>query len=338
MRGPDGGWLIKPGPYGEASCLAEIRADGVVDCLVPPGVPLRPLERGSDLIHWRFAQWKNDALLTPPVTVPLQQVLGLARSQREWVLEIARAWEARSLAVGYAALERVAVALQLAEGDDESDACVARAVVSSAWILPKTHSASAFAASVANCEKDAAIRSVRAAVDGSPTVEVLCGDLATTREALGKRAVNDALVALLHGRSRSHSWRYTRWIHSPEPTEELHQLIAGAAERAYDAERLAEMIDLIRWEWPRTDNALAEIVFYRAHSARWTMTEDLRLTLANPYLRPVRAALRHQQPRINRIKQTAGPHLRRIKHAVFDHISHRDLGAHGPSEWEDALL
>jgi hypothetical protein len=86
------GWQIGPGPVG-GNVLGR-QAGDAWEIIAPPGLGVEKPERLGEMAHWRFAVMSGGQLATK-LTMGLDEVMGLAPDQEDWVFSV----EVEALAV-----------------------------------------------------------------------------------------------------------------------------------------------------------------------------------------------------------------------------------------------
>lgn len=286
------GWLVRPGPHGHGTCLVDYTNDGFVELLAPPGVPLEQPEPLSRLLSWRLARWADGELVGEPVAIGFANALELAPSLREWIVDYAEQREWRHAHAGRPDAESVEQVLssRTAARDPRDELAVELA-------LDRTGDGSTFSRYVARCDDRAPVKQVARLANTAGDLSQFRAGLAETAAASGPQAVRTGLIAVLHARARSHSWRCTKLL-GPVHVEaelaeaQLAELISGEIDAAESGRELYARLDLLRAEWPHVDETLAAILFTRTQARRWQWTKKPRRFLAKPGWRPIRAFLR----------------------------------------------
>jgi hypothetical protein len=299
-------WLLEPAPYGQGWCLVSAQSADFVEILAPPGVMLEQPEQISRLLSWRLARWSRGRLLKPPALLSLTDALDLAPSRQTWIIAAVRELELSDRALqdtetGVVSLRELfqhrAPDPRLGEFDP---AAIGETSHTSPSELEHTGSATSFAKHVRQSGPNSTIWIVRDAVDNASDITELKRTLDARRRRVGHPEVQDALIALLHGRARSHSWRYTRWFGRPYDDPALRRL-TQVVDSDLPIEQLKAMVDAMRKEGLRLDGLLEVICFERANSRRWTRTKPARLLGFSRPARPVRDRLRDLQRISHRI-------------------------------------
>jgi hypothetical protein len=78
-------WKVREGPFGRGDALVRALGNQTADVIAPPGVPLNPPERMSDLLQWRVAKFMRGRITKRPRVVSLDEAKELAPSQAEWI-------------------------------------------------------------------------------------------------------------------------------------------------------------------------------------------------------------------------------------------------------------
>jgi hypothetical protein len=236
----------------------------------------------------------------------------MAPSCRGWIIDVARERELRQLAAGRQVETTVDDVLSWAEFSERLEPDPRSAFIATGRptdrgsgvepiAAPRTQSASSFASHVAEQPPDATIRQVERLAETAAGFGEMARGLAQTRAQAGERPVREALVALLHARARSHSWRMTRWLGPVEVTMPLADDLGRQIDQSRTGDQVAAAVARVQAEWPELDYTLAAILYARSHSRRWQATRMFRRAFAMRWLRPVRTVLRTVRCRLPRL-------------------------------------
>jgi hypothetical protein len=137
--------------------------------------------------------------------------------------------------------------------------------------------------------------------------------LAELERETGHEDLREAVIALLHARSRSHSWRYT-WIMGVLPaTDPLTRRIGREIDRAPTGEDLERVLSRLASECHGVEEQLVVVLHERSRSLRWRLTRPVRRLLAKSSVRVARDVLRELQPRVR-----TAPGIRRVLRTPYD--------------------
>jgi hypothetical protein len=292
-------WRIVRGPVGTGSCLASEDPAGGVLFLAPPGVALQRPEEAAALMGWRRARWQHGALQDRVVSCTLKELEELAPANRAWIQERMREDE------------RLDLMLARARGVSAGDQTIADApgVVSVAAIagpaasppsesvlLPDrrrvavvTHSASTYSALTHRLPSSSAVAQVETFVVDAVSASHLATELDTLSLTIGVPAVRELVVSLLHARTRSHSWRYTRFLSRLESRSAHERRLARLVADSKSARDLLESLGAQE----ELDEILVNLLYAQHHGMRWRVTYPLRRTLGSPRLEGCRGVLRN---------------------------------------------
>jgi hypothetical protein len=284
----DDRWRITQGPFGHGACLVTTAGGDGLRLLVPPGVPLQSPEPTVTLLRWREAKWCQARLAGTPRVIELLDAVQLAGDHCGWALETSRKREAWLDAAGIPVRERVEeVMAQLLDPESGLDFDIR--FVWERSPTDETESASHFSQLLGAGDERDLVRQIRDLADGAETFEEFRTCVRDAREKAGDERVRDSVVALLHARARSRSWRATNWAGPVVPESvPLASIIAqrvDCARTGRDAMRQALRFDSGH---PEFEYVLLQLLYTRAHSRRWCWTAPVRRVFARPELRPVR--------------------------------------------------
>jgi hypothetical protein len=319
-------WLIQPGPCSPRGCLVSVRSATSCEIIAPPGVALELPEPARGLARWRFVRLENGRPVTHSTQLPLRDVLRMVPDRRAWIIDVALTREQTERRFGYQPLEPVAAVLESERADldlarvPSTDLMRAEPInprpASGLGALERTKSASAFSQFIRESSPGSTLAQVEHFINDAErqrrdlvaSFHTFRAKLTTIREDVGDAEVRDALVALLHARSRSHSWRYTRglpskpFVLSVDP-HDPHLALLWHMRRTIDSAETGpeanKALAAIRSEWPQLDDVLEQLLFDRAQSLRWRVTRWLRMVLGLRQFMPLRTALReYVRPRL----------------------------------------
>ncbi len=295
-------WQIVRGPVGTGSCLAREDPDGGVLFIAPPGVALQRPEQATALMGWRSARWQHGALQDLVVPCALSKVEELAPANRSWIQERLREDERLDLMLARARGDSAEDEAAGEAPDVVSVATIARAAASGASesvLLPDqrrvaavTRSASIYSALTHRLPSSSPIAQVEAFVADAVSASHLAIELDTLSLAIGAPAVRELVVSLLHARTRSHSWRYTRFLSRLERRSAHERRLARVVGASDSARDLLDSLEA-RGITPEMDEVLVNLLYAQHHGVRWRSTYPLRRTLGSPRLKSCRGVLRH---------------------------------------------
>jgi hypothetical protein len=283
-------WHVEPGPVGRGNCLVAYEHDGSLRFLAPPGVPLTIPEVVDQLLKWRSAHWAHGRLVGAPRVLTLNEALALAPNRDIWIVDWARERENREIGAGRAVAERVDAVLHLTPvvpPTRRSEPARQRRP------LAMSRSASTFSAFLGSLDSSASIKHVEALTNAARDLEGLREALADLDARVGPRRSREAVLALLHARARSHSWRYTRWLRGlSNGADALTKEVCREIDRAPTGHDLDDALSKIATDRTRVDELLAPILYARSRSRCWRWTGPLRRLLASTGVRQARDILR----------------------------------------------
>lgn len=311
-------WAIGPGPVGRGECIVAEDPTGGVHFIAPPGVALQPLEEVGPLRHWRIAKWRFGAPQDGVSELSLREVEERVSAHRAWIHEQEREAEALE-----AMLDRArGAAPDLAAGDVDvpavsSTSPMSAAVVPVAALLPDerpvaavTHSASTYAALTLYLPAGSGVTRIETFVCNAVSASHLAAELDTLALSISHPAVRELVASLLHARSRSHSWRYTRPLGRIEHRSARERRVTRIVDRAYSARELLQRVEAEGLSLPELDEILINLLYAQNHGLRWKLTYPLRRILGSPRLSAARRLLRrHVQPRIAGLRLKRPPRL-----------------------------
>jgi hypothetical protein len=303
-------WQIMRGPVGTGSCLARDEPDGGVLFIAPPGVALQRPERAAPLMGWRRARWQYGASQGGVVPCTLEEVEELAPANHAWIQERMREDERLDLMLAQAQSDQNEE--QLAVSEPPVVVSVAAIMgtgargTSAPALLPDrrpativTRSASTFSALTYRLPPSEALAKVEGLLRDAVSASHLATELDTLSLAIGPTAVRELVVALLHARTRSHSWRYTRWLGPVEHRGEHERQLVRLASSSHSALELLELLRADETGEHESHEILVDLLYAQHRSLRWRITYPLRRLLGSPRLQSWRRVLRHHvQPRV----------------------------------------
>ncbi len=318
IAAPQGVWDVEPGPFGRGECLVMYDAENDLRLLAPPGVPLAPPEPVRSLLRWRSARWAHGRLVGSPRPLSLGDALESAPSKRAWIVARAREREDRDQSAGYTISENVDETI--ARSADEATRTPLVEPAHHRPLLTLTRSASTFSTHIASMDRATVVKRIELMADSERRLKVLRARLAELEREVGAEGLREAVIALLHARARSHSWRYTRIMGLipvkaglPPLKDPLTRRIEREIDRAPTGKDLERTLSRLAAEHPGVEQQLVVILHERSRSLRWTLTRPARRLLARSSLRRIRNFLRELQPRIR-----GAPGIRRVLHTDYD--------------------
>ena len=292
---PGASWRVEPGPLGRGQCLVADLDQSLV-LLLPPGVPVELPEDTSSLVQWRLADWVDGKLAEPPATVSLETVVRLANDKAGWALHQARLREELLKRAGLPVTETVEPLRQRLL-DPTSDLGFD---VRFEWrVRPTalTEHPRTFATEIAHLDDRDLVRKLRTLVDSAAAVEDCTAAARDLGYKVGENRMRVALLALLHVRARSRSWRATKWMASEEfEPQMLVAALAIAIDSAGSGLWLERRVSVLAEGRSDIEEVLVRILYLRSHSRRWLWTGPVRRALAGSTVLHVRGVVRRSTP------------------------------------------
>ncbi len=313
-------WAIGPGPVGRGACLAAEDPTGGVHYIAPPGVALQPLEEVGPLRHWRIATWRFGAPQDGVSELSLQEVEERVSAHRAWIQEQEREAEALEAMLdrAHGATAADANAVSFTSPTSAADVPVAALLPDERPVAAVTHSASTYAALTLYLPPGSAVTRVETFVCSAVSASHLAAELDTLALSNGHPAVRELVASLLHARSRSHSWRYTRPIGRIEHRSTRERRVTRIVDRSYSARELLQRVEAEGLLGPELDEILVNLLYAQNHGLRWKLTYPLRRILGSPRLNAARRLLRrHVQPRVALLRLKRSPHVGALPPAGF---------------------
>jgi len=78
-------WKVREGPFGRGKTLVRALGNKTAEVIAPPGVPLNPPERMSELMQWRFTKFRSGRIMMRPRVMSPEEAKELATGQAEWI-------------------------------------------------------------------------------------------------------------------------------------------------------------------------------------------------------------------------------------------------------------
>lgn len=291
-------WRVCSGPFGRGSCLSLAEAGGVALVIAPPGVPLDPPEAVLELAHWRVARWRSGALIDTPHTLDVEEVLSVAPSNRTWILDRTREEYRRNVAADHAVDDGALLTSAFPSSPRDilcrhhvSRQCLRAVAAEGASPLRIADiGPHALAAYVGVSPPHAPIKELVRAVNSPLTHAQFQTRVALASETFGADAVREALIALVHARTRCRSARYLPVVRAIGDTPG-RRMLTETIKRAPTALALERTLSDLE---PRTSALTAELatVLYSCSMSRWwRVTSGLRMLFAMRALSGARRSL-----------------------------------------------
>ncbi len=306
-------WRVVPGPAGQGRCLAIDESELELRLLAPPGIPLQLPEYGS-LRRWRSASWEGGSISTEVSELTHEAVRTLVPSHHAWIVEQESEERLRALAaqnLDFEALEDASMEVVVADRRPVS-VFVGRRLVTAI-----TQSASTYSALVLTQPSDAAVARVERVVNTSSSLAEISNGLREIADAIGVDQTRELVVALLHARARSHSWRCTWPLSVLEGRGPLERVVGREIDAARTGGELTQRLAAVELQASELDRLLVILLYARSRSVRWRITSPLRRLFGSRRLRGVRTLLRERvQPRFAALRgrHTALPPVPELRH------------------------
>jgi hypothetical protein len=300
-------WRVESGPVGRGPCLVADEAHGL-RLLLPPGTPLELPERDGGLMQWRSAAWADGEVVEAATQLAMSEAVETAPANRRWIeAQMPPDTPQRGPA---SSIARAVATVQASGAPPET--APAAVLPDSRPVVSVTHSASAFSGLVFALPPDATARRVMQVANAAPSLAELHYELEILGNQAGVEATREVLIALVHARARSHSWRWTRPLRRLERRSSLHALLGEDVDEAYDGLVLANRLLETGLPLHVVDEALVATLFERTHGLRWQLTRPLRFILGDPRLARARRALRELRGKLTRLLDSRRVHRRLV--------------------------
>lgn len=279
---------------GRGACLEAEEPGCAAHYMAPPGVPLQLPETIGMLRQWRIVHIEDGEMDGPVSTLSFDEALRQAPSQRTWIEDqamLARSHEEASE-------RRSAARRQSAEGST-ADSSLGTPFVNldRRRITTLTQSASTFSSLLESLpEEDSAVR-VEGLVKATSSRSKLRAEFQATTRTIGRQQAREVIVALLHARARTHSWRWTKLLRRFEPGTQLERLVGREIDAARTGDEVLERLAGVNLRTHELDDVLISLLYVRSHGPRWRMTHPLRLWLGSHRFSGLRGVLRRRAVR-----------------------------------------
>jgi hypothetical protein len=312
-------WRVYPGPVGRGACLAADDPAGGLRFIAPPGIALQLPEEAGPMQRWRTARWEFGAPQDGVSQLSLKEVEDLAPAHRAWIREQVREAErldamlarARGGSAEPVPIPATAVSISVSAFTASTAVSVAASVLPDRRrVAVVTHSASTYSALTHRLPVSSAVAQVEALVARAVSASHLAAELDTVALSIGQPAVRELVASLLHARSRSHSWRYTRLLGRVERRSARERQITRLVDRSQNARELLNRLEAEKLSEPELHETLMNLLYAQNHGLRWKVTYPLRRALGSPRLGAWRAVLRRQvQPHFAALRPKRSPRM-----------------------------
>jgi hypothetical protein len=303
-------WSVAPGPAGRGACLAaEEPAKDAADeptwaafYIAPPGVPLQLPETLGMLRQWRVVRVEEGELDGPVWTLPLGEALALAASQRSWIEDqVKLAWRHEEVGEHLSAARRTS---NRRSGSD-SGGIPTLANIDQRWIMTLTESASTFSSLLESLPKDLVATSIEDLARATKARSELRSAYQAVAKAIGREQAREVVVALLHARARTHSWRWTKWLGPIERTSQAERRVGREIDVAATGGDLLRRLAGLGLRTRELDDIVIDVLYTRSCGLRWRMTHPFRVLLGSHKLRSLRGMVRRRVMRGRQRRATA---------------------------------
>jgi hypothetical protein len=287
-------WRVVEGPTGRGECLIEGLTDLEFRFLAPPGVPLQLPELSGSLKRWRTALWTCGAVAGHVKALELAEAYALAPDQSAWIDAYS---EDREDDPALAGLEAQGPAF------DGREASSVSFLPDRRRLLSVTKSASTFAMLVSGLPPDSAFARIEGVANATASRDQFDAVLGMVSESLGEDMAHELVLALLHARARSHSWRYTRFLSWTQRRAPRHRVVGREVDRARTDRELTEGLATVELPRRELDQVLVDTLYERSRCLRWRVTGPLRWAFGTSSLRGPRGVMRNRvQPGYERLR------------------------------------
>jgi hypothetical protein len=244
------------------------------------------------LMQWRHALVREGRVVDEPTLCTVEDAIELAPAHREWIERQVREQELRDQVIANRSRPLAAAPGETAPAEPHP-----ATVIADRRTLPAlTRSASNFSEIVNSLPDTSAIGQVERLVASAISAAHLAAELDTLAFSIGRPATRELVVSLLHARSRSHSWRYTRMFAAMERRSPAEETLTAHVASASSAQELLQSLRSLGLDERELDETLIDLLYARSRSMRWRVTHPLRRLLGSPRFWRVRRALRRAQP------------------------------------------
>jgi hypothetical protein len=274
-------WRVVPGPTGKGRCLGRDESEAALLLIAPPGTPLQ-LPEDSRLNLWRSALWQDGRISGDVHELAEEELDHLAGSKRMWIDE-------QNLAV-----ERREFAVRRRDDADDLDSTTTgpHPTVALLPALQTTQRASMYSALVASQSPDNPIARVERLASRKLSIAEMSRGLEDVANVVGADQKRELVVALLHARARSHSWRCTKPLRIFERREPLERTMEREIDSVKTGADLLARLRALELQVSELDRLLVVVLYRRARSPRWLITWPLRRLLGARRLEALRRRLR----------------------------------------------
>jgi hypothetical protein len=258
----------------------------VLQLIAPPGIPVQRPERGM-LGRWRSALWQDGEISSEVIELDNAELFELAGSNRLWIEEKNLSAQRRELAIRKVDLDKPQISYPGVDLHAELTLLDRRPA------LAVTQSASTYAALVVAQPPDTPIARVERLAGRKMSISEMGKRLADVANVVGVDQTRELVVALLHARARSHSWRYTKPLRVFERSDPLERTVEREIDSAKTGVEVLQRLRTVELQVRELDILLVTILHKRARSPRWLITSPLRRVLGAPKLVALRRLLRN---------------------------------------------